>query len=118
MSAPTAAPVATRPSAYYFAPDLRLIKLEDKLQTGGENGTVLKGHILADLVSAEVTMVNTGLATYTLTFNNTILTTAKDRERLPPTDLGLPVRVLHIEAVVEDDGRFRERVLAVARRLA
>lgn len=80
MSAPTASPVATRPSAYYFAPDLRLIKLEDKLQTGGENGSVLKGHILADLVSAEVTMVNTGLATYTLTFNNTILTTAKDRK--------------------------------------
>lgn len=45
-----------------------------------------------------------------------ILTTAKDAVRLPPLTLDLPVVILGLSVDVSDDARFRERVLAVARR--
>ena len=73
------APVAKQPGRFYFAPGIRVRKLGRTLQARGEAGSDLPGHIMADLVSAEVTLVNTGLSTYTLTLNNTILTTARDR---------------------------------------
>jgi len=47
-----------------------------------------------------------------------IVTTAKDAVRLPAGDLCLPVLVLGIAAVIADEGRLRERVLAAARRTA
>ncbi len=48
-----------------------------------------------------------------------IVTTAKDKERLPPTSLGgLPVLVLRVEVEISDEARLRARVLEVARRAA
>jgi tetraacyldisaccharide 4'-kinase len=49
----------------------------------------------------------------------TILTTAKDAVRLPPAAAsGLPVRVLRVGVEFAEAERFRERILAVARRVA
>ena len=47
-----------------------------------------------------------------------IVTTAKDAVRLPPAAAAPPVLVLRIAAAIEDEPRFRERLLAVARRAA
>jgi tetraacyldisaccharide 4'-kinase len=47
-----------------------------------------------------------------------IVTTAKDVERLPPADVGLPVQVLRSRIELSDEARFRSRVLEVARRAA
>jgi tetraacyldisaccharide 4'-kinase len=47
-----------------------------------------------------------------------IVTTAKDKERLPPLSLGLPVLVFRSEVELSDGARFRARVLEVARRAA
>jgi tetraacyldisaccharide 4'-kinase len=47
-----------------------------------------------------------------------IVTTAKDAVRLPPGAAALPVLILGIAAEIEDEARFRQRLLAVARRLA
>ena len=47
-----------------------------------------------------------------------IVTTAKDKERLPATSLVLPVLVLRSSIEVSDEARFRARVLEVARRVA
>ena len=47
-----------------------------------------------------------------------IVTTAKDQERLPESNLGLPLLVLRSAIDVSDDARFRARVLEVARRAA
>jgi tetraacyldisaccharide 4'-kinase len=47
-----------------------------------------------------------------------LVTTAKDKERLPATSTTLPVLVLRTEIEVSDEARFRARVLAVARRAA
>jgi tetraacyldisaccharide 4'-kinase len=47
-----------------------------------------------------------------------IVTTAKDAVRLPAASGGLPVVVLRIAAEIEDEARFREQLLAVARRVA
>jgi tetraacyldisaccharide 4'-kinase len=47
-----------------------------------------------------------------------IVTTAKDKERLPTTSLVLPVLVLRSSIELSDEARFRARVLEVARRVA
>ncbi len=47
-----------------------------------------------------------------------IVTTAKDRERLPGTELGLPVLVLRLSIEISDEARLRKRVLEIARRAA
>ena len=47
-----------------------------------------------------------------------LLTTAKDAERLPAAPPGLPVVVMRIAAEIAEEDRLRERLLAVARRLA
>jgi tetraacyldisaccharide 4'-kinase len=47
-----------------------------------------------------------------------IVTTAKDRERLPSTELGLPVLVLRLSIEISDEVLFRTRVLEIARRAA
>jgi tetraacyldisaccharide 4'-kinase len=48
-----------------------------------------------------------------------IVTTAKDAVRLPPNPRGLPLLVLEIAAEIQDEARFRARLLsAVARRAA
>ena len=47
-----------------------------------------------------------------------IVTTAKDAVRLPPVAPELPVLVFRIAAQVDDEPRFRERLLAAARRAA
>jgi tetraacyldisaccharide 4'-kinase len=47
-----------------------------------------------------------------------LVTTAKDAVRLPAPSGALPVVVLRIAAEIEDEPRFRERLLAVARRVA
>jgi tetraacyldisaccharide 4'-kinase len=47
-----------------------------------------------------------------------IVTTAKDKERLPATGRGLPVLVLRLSIEVSDEARLRARVLEVARRAA
>ncbi len=46
-----------------------------------------------------------------------LVTTAKDAVRLPAPGSALPVLVLRIAAQIEDEPRFRERLLAVARRV-
>jgi Bacteriophage probable baseplate hub protein len=79
MNGTAVAPVAGRPGQFYFTPGIRIRKLGRTLQSSGEAGADIPGHMLADLVSATVTLPNTGLATYTLTLNNAILTTARDR---------------------------------------
>ena len=86
MTGVAVAPVARQPGRFYFAPGIRIRKLGRTLQAGGEAGSDLPGHIMADLVSAEVTLVNTGLSTYTLTLNNTILTTPHDRADAATSD--------------------------------
>ena len=82
MTGVAPAPIARRPGQFYFTPGVRIRRLGDTLQTSGEAGSDLPGHVMADLLSAQVTLVNTGLSTYTLTFNNTVLTTARDRAEL------------------------------------
>jgi tetraacyldisaccharide 4'-kinase len=47
-----------------------------------------------------------------------LVTTAKDAVRLPAPNGALPVVVLRIAAEIEDEPRLRERLLAVARRVA
>jgi tetraacyldisaccharide 4'-kinase len=47
-----------------------------------------------------------------------IVTTAKDAVRLPPVAPELPVLVFRIAAQIEDEPRFRERLLAAVRRAA
>jgi tetraacyldisaccharide 4'-kinase len=47
-----------------------------------------------------------------------LVTTEKDKERLPASSTRLPVLVLRSDLEVSDDARFRARVLAVARRSA
>jgi tetraacyldisaccharide 4'-kinase len=47
-----------------------------------------------------------------------IVTTAKDAVRLPPVAPELPVLVFRIAAQIDDEPRFRERLLAAARRAA
>jgi tetraacyldisaccharide 4'-kinase len=47
-----------------------------------------------------------------------LVTTAKDAVRLPEAASGLPLLVLRLGLEVSDEARFRERVLAVARRVA
>ena len=47
-----------------------------------------------------------------------ILTTAKDAVRFPRDVSTLPVNVLAVAAAIDDEARFRERLLAVARRVA
>jgi tetraacyldisaccharide 4'-kinase len=47
-----------------------------------------------------------------------LVTTAKDAVRLPTRSGTLPVIVLRIAAEIEDEPRFREQLLAVARRVA
>ena len=47
-----------------------------------------------------------------------LVTTEKDKERLPAASTSLPILVLRSEIEVSDDARFRARVLAVARRAA
>ncbi len=47
-----------------------------------------------------------------------LVTTAKDAVRLPAANGTLPVVVLRIAAEIEDEARFREQLLAVARRVA
>jgi tetraacyldisaccharide 4'-kinase len=47
-----------------------------------------------------------------------VVTTAKDAERLPRAAPDLPALVFRIAAQIEDEARFRERVLAAVRRRA
>ena len=47
-----------------------------------------------------------------------LVTTAKDAVRLPAAGGSLPVVVMRSGAEIEDEGRFREQLLAVARRVA
>ncbi len=47
-----------------------------------------------------------------------LVTTAKDAVRLPAADLDLPVLVFRIAAEIEDEPRFRARLLHAARRTA
>jgi tetraacyldisaccharide 4'-kinase len=47
-----------------------------------------------------------------------IVTTAEDRERLPSTELDLPVLVLRLSIEISDEVLFRTRVLEIARRAA
>ena len=47
-----------------------------------------------------------------------IVTTAKDAVRLPPVAPELPVLVFRITAQIEDEPRFRERLMAAVRRAA
>ncbi len=47
-----------------------------------------------------------------------VVTTAKDLVRLPPTPSDLPTLVLRLRVEIADEDRFRERLLAVARRAA
>jgi tetraacyldisaccharide 4'-kinase len=47
-----------------------------------------------------------------------VVTTAKDAVRLPAVTSALPFLVLRIAAVIADEARLRDRVLAVARRVS
>lgn len=47
-----------------------------------------------------------------------VVTTAKDAVRLPPMPPALPTLVLRMRIQIADEDRFRERVLAIARRAA
>jgi tetraacyldisaccharide 4'-kinase len=47
-----------------------------------------------------------------------LVTTAKDAVRLPAVEDAMPVLVLAIAAAIEDEARFKERLLSVARRAA
>jgi tetraacyldisaccharide 4'-kinase len=47
-----------------------------------------------------------------------VVTTAKDAVRLPPSASDPPVLVFRIVAEIEDEPRFRERLLRTARRAA
>jgi tetraacyldisaccharide 4'-kinase len=47
-----------------------------------------------------------------------LLTTEKDAVRIPHPPAGLPLRVLRIAAEIDDEPRFRQRLLSAARRAA
>ena len=69
----------TRPVSTYFAPAVRVRQLPAKLSAGAEPGDDLPADVLGDLLSAQVTLLNTGSSQYSLTFNNWYATTATDR---------------------------------------
>ena len=85
MTVTAEAPNGPRPGSAYFAPGVRLAKLAAQLQPQGEAGDVLPPDVHADIVRAEVTLTNTGLATWSLTLNNAYLSTAADRPADDPT---------------------------------
>lgn len=70
---------AERPGAKNHVPGIRVSRLGSTLQPSGERGKSLASDVLGDLMRAEVTQVNTGLAQYTLTFNNWFLSTQEER---------------------------------------
>jgi uncharacterized protein len=63
----------------FFAPEVRVSKLSPTLKDAGEVGQELAPDVLGDLMRAEVSRVNSGISTYTLTFNNWLLTAAEGR---------------------------------------
>jgi hypothetical protein len=65
----TATEESTRPPRTYIAPAVRVLKLADTMPSGEDDGTEIP-EIKFDLVSAEVTLLNTGSSQYTLTLNN------------------------------------------------
>jgi len=68
-----------RPGTSYYAPGVRVSRLGASVQASSEKGTLLSKDVLGDIVHAEVTRLNTGVSTYSLTFNNWFLSTAEDR---------------------------------------
>lgn len=85
MTVTAPAPNGPRPGSAYFAPAVRLAKLSARLQPSGEAGELLPPDVHADVIRAEVTLSNTGLATYAVTLNNAWLSTARDRAGDDPT---------------------------------
>jgi len=85
MTVTAEAPQGPRPGSAYFAAAVRLAKLSSQLQAAGEAGTVLPPDVHADVLRAEVTLSNNGLATYSLTLNNAYLSTPVDRGADDPT---------------------------------
>lgn len=78
MAENSAAPLAGRPGISYFAPGVRIMKL-DALQAGAQAGTPLPGDVMGDVQRVEVVRSNTGASQYTIVLNNWYTTTAADR---------------------------------------
>jgi hypothetical protein len=93
-SAGTSTAAAHRPGTRYYAPEVRVSKLGDKLLEKGEEGDALANDVLGDLMRAEVTLVNTGISTYSLTFNNWLVPTSEGRgQKSNDVGNGTPAKV-------------------------
>lgn len=72
------APIADRPGSSFFAPGVRIRKL-DALQAGLQPGEDIPADMAADIQSVEVTRVHNGGSQYSITLNNWYTSTAADR---------------------------------------
>jgi hypothetical protein len=72
------APAAERPGSSFFAPGVRVQKL-DELQPGGQTGTDLRADVPADIQRVEITRTANGASQYAITLSNWYTTTASDR---------------------------------------
>lgn len=70
--------VSPRPGTSFYAPAIRVSTL-GPLSAGPTQGNVLAADVLGDIIEAEVTLLATGIATWSVTLNNAYLTTAADR---------------------------------------
>lgn len=75
----TVSPVAARPGATNFVPGVRIKKLQRELHAGREAGEDL-AVLAADVLSVEVTRVNSGAAQYSVTLNNWFDSLPADRK--------------------------------------
>src|SRR5438093_11937017 len=71
----------------YFVPGIRLRKLPAQLAAASQPGTGLDADVIADILRAEVTLVSSGAAQYSITFNNWYASTATDRGGSKPVGL-------------------------------
>src|SRR5207247_841251 len=71
----------------YFVPGIRLRKLPAQLAAASQPGTGLDADVIADILRAEVTLVSSGAAQYSITFNNWYASTATDRAGSKPAGL-------------------------------
>lgn len=78
MSVTTTAPIADRPGSSYFAPGVRVQRL-DALVAGSQEGEDLPADVAADIQSVEITRVHNGASQYSITLSNWYTTTATDR---------------------------------------
>jgi uncharacterized protein len=78
MSMVASAPMAERPGSSFFAPGVRIRKL-DALQAGPQPGEDIPADMAADIQSVEVTRVHNGGSQYSITLNNWYTSTAADR---------------------------------------